>query len=203
MKKLLLFLLFIPLLTFSQNHNADIIIYGGTSSGIAAAIESSRLGNEVILIEPTNRVGGLTTGGLGQTDIGNKQVIGGIALEFYQNIKKYYENPDNWVWQEKIEYKDMGQTRSSKSEDAMWTFEPSAALFVLNEMIDDEKIKVFYNERLDRKEGVKKVDNKIKHIIMESGIRFSGSVFIDASYEGDLLASTGVSYTGSRKTNSK
>ena len=112
MKKLILLLLFIPLFLFSQNHDADVIIYGGTSSGIAAAIESSRSGNEVILIEPTSRVGGLTTGGLGQTDIGNKQVIGGIALEFYQNIKKYYENPDNWVWQEKHEYKDRGQTLS-------------------------------------------------------------------------------------------
>ena len=113
MKRLILLLLFISFFSFSQNHNADIIIYGGTSSGIAAAIESSRLGNKVILIEPTNRVGGLTTGGLGQTDIGNKQVIGGIALEFYQNIKKYYDNPDNWVWQEKFEYKDRGQTKSS------------------------------------------------------------------------------------------
>ena len=84
------------------------------------------------------------------TDIGNKQVIGGVALEFYQNIKKYYENPNSWIWQEKSEYKDGGQTRSSVTEDAMWTFEPSAALTVLNQMIDDEKIKVFYNERLDR-----------------------------------------------------
>ena len=93
MKKPILLLLFFPLFLFSQNHDADVIIYGGTSSGIAAAIESSRLGNEVILIEPTSRVGGLTTGGLGQTDIGNKQVIGGIALEFYQNIKNIMRTP--------------------------------------------------------------------------------------------------------------
>ena len=203
MKRLIVLLLYIPLFSFSQNYNADVIIYGGTSSGIAAAIESSRLGNEVILIEPTSRVGGLTTGGLGQTDIGNKQVIGGIALEFYQNIKKYYENPDNWVWQKKHEYKDRGQTRSSITEDAMWTFEPSAALFVFNQMLDSEKIKIFYNERLERIKGVKKVKNKIKHIIMESGISFSGIVFIDASYEGDLLASSGVSYTVGRESNSK
>jgi hypothetical protein len=203
MKRLIVSLLFIPLFSFSQNYNADVIIYGGTSSGIAAAIESSRLGNEVILIEPTSRVGGLTTGGLGQTDIGNKQVIGGIALEFYQNIKKYYENPDNWVWQEKHEYKDRGQTRSSITEDAMWTFEPSAALFVFNQMLDSEKIKIFYNERLERTKGVKKVNNKIKIVVMESGLSFSGSVFIDASYEGDLLASSGVSYTVGRESNSK
>ena len=85
----------------------------------------------------------------------------------------------------------------------MWTFEPSAALTVLNQMIDDEKIKVFYNERLDRKDGVKKIENKIKHIVMESGIIFSGDIFIDATYEGDLLASSGVSYTIGRESNSK
>ena len=89
--------------SFGQSHKADIVIYGATSSGVTAAIEASRSGNQVILIEPTNRVGGLTTGGLGQTDIGNKQVIGGVALEFYQNIKKYYENPNSWIWQKKSE----------------------------------------------------------------------------------------------------
>ena len=87
--------------SLGQIYNSDIVIYGGTSSGVIAAIEASRLGNEVILIEPSSRIGGLTTGGLGQTDIGNKQVIGGVALEFYQNIKKYYENPNSWIWQEK------------------------------------------------------------------------------------------------------
>ena len=192
MKRILILCFFINF-SFGQKYNADVIIYGATSSGVAAAIQSSRLGNKVILIEPTYRIGGLTTGGLGQTDIGNKQVIGGIALEFYQNIKKYYENPNNWIWQEKFEYKDGGQTRSSVTENAMWTFEPSAALAVLNQMINDEKIKVYYNERLERKEGVKKIENKIKHIVMESGIIFSGDVFIDATYEGDLLASSGIS----------
>ena len=77
----------------------DIIIYGGTSSGVAAAIQASRMGKSVVLIEPSSRLGGLTTGGLGQTDIGNKQVIGGIAREFYQNIRQYYDNPVNWNWQ--------------------------------------------------------------------------------------------------------
>ena len=79
--------------------SAEVIIYGGTSTGISAAIQTARLGKSVILIEPTNRLGGLTTGGLGQTDIGNKRVIGGIAREFYQNIKKYYQDSTNWVWQ--------------------------------------------------------------------------------------------------------
>ena len=83
----------------------DIVIYGGTSAGVSAAIESARLGKSVILIETTNRLGGLTTGGLGQTDIGNKQVIGGIAREFYQNIREHYQDSTNWVWQNRSEYK--------------------------------------------------------------------------------------------------
>ena len=75
--------------TSAQQKNFDIVVYGGTSAGVSAAIQSSRLGKSVVLIEPTKRIGGLTTGGLGQTDIGNKQAIGGISREFYQNIKKY------------------------------------------------------------------------------------------------------------------
>src|SRR5680860_1766453 len=98
----------------------DVVVYGGTSAGIAAAIQSSRMGKSVVLIEPTQRIGGLTTGGLGQTDIGNKQAIGGISKEFYQNIKKYYDDPSNWEWQKKSEYKDGGQTQTSEQEGAMW-----------------------------------------------------------------------------------
>jgi 2-polyprenyl-6-methoxyphenol hydroxylase-like FAD-dependent oxidoreductase len=68
----------------AQERTYDIVIYGGTSSGIAAAVQAVRMGKSVVVIEPTDRVGGLTTGGLGQTDIGNKAAIGGIAREFYQ-----------------------------------------------------------------------------------------------------------------------
>ena len=74
---------------FAQNKKYDVVIYGGTSAGIASAIQTSRMGKSVVIIEPTHRLGGLTTGGLGQTDIGNKHVIGGISREFYQNIRKY------------------------------------------------------------------------------------------------------------------
>ncbi len=186
-----------------QSKEFDIVIYGGTSSGIAAAIQSSRMGKSVVLIEPTTRIGGLTTGGLGQTDIGNKQAIGGISREFYQNIKKYYDNPSSWKWQKKEDYKDGGQTRTKKGENTMWTFEPSAALSVYQEMIDQENITLVYNERLNRATGVKKIKGKILSIEMESGTIFSGKMFIDATYEGDLMASAGVSYTYGRESNSK
>ena len=179
----------------------DIVIYGGTSAGIAAAIQASRMEKTVIVLEPGNRVGGLTTGGLGQTDIGNKQAIGGISREFYQNIKKYYSNPDHWKWQEQMEYLDGGQTRTGKHEDAMWTFEPSAALEVYHDMLQQESIEVIYNQRLDREQGVRKKEGSIVSITMESGEVFHGHMFIDATYEGDLMAAAGISYTTGREGN--
>ncbi|MBW8333578.1 MAG: FAD-dependent oxidoreductase [Prolixibacteraceae bacterium] len=178
----------------------DIVIYGGTSAGVAAAIQSSRMGKSVILIETTSRIGGLTTGGLGATDIGNKQAIGGISREFYQNIKRYYEKLENWKWQKPEEYL---QTRNREEEDAMWTFEPSAALKVYKEMMAPEKIDVVYNQRLNRENGVKKLGEKIVEIEMESGEKYNGKMFIDATYEGDLMETAGVSNTWGRESNSE
>jgi len=187
----------------SLNQTYDIVIYGGTSAGIAAAIQASRLGKSVVVIEPSNRIGGLTTGGLGQTDIGNKQAIGGISREFYQNIRLYYENPANWKWQKKEKYRDGGQTKTAENEEAMWTFEPSAALEVYHNMLKDENVIIKYNQRLDRSDGVKKEGATITSITMESGEEYRGKMFIDATYEGDLLATADVSYTVGREANSQ
>lgn len=181
----------------------DIVIYGGTSAGISAASQSSRMGKSVILIEPTNRIGGLTTGGLGQTDIGNKSAIGGISREFYHNIRLYYNNPENWKWQKPEEYKDGGQTRTEDTEATMWTFESSAALTVFRDMMKKENIKLVYNQRLNRKTGVEKKGNKIISITMESGEKYTGHMFIDATYEGDLMVASGVSYTIGREANNQ
>ncbi len=203
--KLIVLLTVIHLVSFgvvsSKQKQYDIVIYGGTSAGITAAIQSSRMGKTVLLIEPSRRIGGLTTGGLGQTDIGNKQAIGGISREFYQNIKKYYDNPANWKWQTKEEYRDGGQTRTSAGEDAMWTFEPSAALKVYKNMIDAETIDLVYEERLNRENGVIKNGSQITEIRMESGKSYKGKMFIDATYEGDLMATAGISYTIGRESN--
>ncbi|ASO04239.1 FAD-dependent oxidoreductase [Arenibacter algicola] len=196
-----LLLSFVTMVVNGQTKKYDIVIYGGTSAGVSAAIQSSRMGKSVVLIEPTNCIGGLTTGGLGQTDIGNKQAIGGISREFYENIKKYYDDPENWKWEKRSDYKDGGQTRTEEGEATMWTFEPSAALAVYKSMMDKEKIKMVYNERLNRETGVKKVAGKIESITMESGKIFKGKVFLDATYEGDLMASAGVSYAVGRESN--
>lgn len=183
----------------------DIVVYGGTSGGIAAAIQAKRMGKSVVVIEPTQRVGGLTTGGLGQTDIGNKSVVGGIAREFYQDVRAYYENPEAWTWQTKDQYRSEGQSKTSAGEDAMWTFEPSAALKIYQGWIDEYKIPVVYGERLDRNSGVamtRSIPWRIIAIRMESGKTFAGKIFIDATYEGDLMASAKVDYTIGREDNS-
>ncbi len=195
-------LVFFILCSYGQKtNNYDVVIYGGTSAGIASAIQTSRMGKTVAIIEPTNRLGGMTTGGLGQTDIGNKHVIGGISREFYQNIHKYYDNPNNWKWQSKEDYMDSGQTRTEKKEDAMWTFEPSAALKVYQQMLASEKVDIIYGERLNRKTGVVKKNGRIITIQMENGSKYSGKMFIDATYEGDLMAASGVSYSIGRESN--
>lgn len=180
---------------------ADICVYGGTSAGIVAAIEASRLGKSVILIEPTTRLGGLTTGGLGATDIGNKQAIGGISREFYQQVKAYYQRPSSWKWQTFDEYRKKHPGARDESEDAMWTFEPSAALKIYQEMLAQTKVILRTGERLDRKQGVKKTGNAITEIATLEGGRYKAKMFIDATYEGDLMAAAGVSYTFGRESN--
>lgn len=187
----------------SQSQSYDIVIYGGTSAGVASAIQSSRMGKSVVLIEPSHHVGGLTTGGLGATDIGNKSAIGGISREFYQNIKKHYENPDNWNWQTRKDYFSLDERRSKEEEDAMWTFEPTAAKKVYQDMMEVENITLVIGQRLDRTKGVNSQNNRIIQIVMESGETYSGKMFMDATYEGDLLAAAGVTYEVGREANKK
>ncbi len=181
----------------------DLIVYGGTAAGVMAAVEGSRLGKSVVLIEPTGRLGGLTSGGLGQTDIGNKQAIGGLAREFYRAVRRHYQDPKAWRWQSRMEYRDGGQTRTDREEDAMWTFEPAVALKILNDFVRDAGVTVVYGERLDLDGGVRKRGHRIESIGMESGRQFRGRMFIDASYEGDLMAKAGVTYVVGREPNDR
>ncbi len=160
--------------------NYDIIVYGGTSAGLTAAIQAKKMGKDVLVIEPSSRIGGLTAGGLGDTDTGNTESIGGIAREFYTKIGEKYGK-----------------------DEPVWKFEPKIALEVFKEWLEALSIPVIYNERLDRKEGVKKTNNKITSIQMESGKIFYGKIFIDATYEGDLMATSGISYFIGRESNSK
>jgi hypothetical protein len=190
----------------SAESGYDIVVYGGTSAGVVAAIQARQMGKSVALIEPSHRLGGLTSGGLGQTDIGNKAAIGGLARQFYQAVREHYRSPEAWKWQRREEYMDSSQTRTSAGEDAMWTFEPSVALKILETWVKDHQVEVICGERLERRSGVamtRAVPWRILSIRMESGRTFHGGMFIDATYEGDLMAAAHVSYTIGREANSQ
>ena len=124
-------------LAASDETSADVVVYGGTSAGVAAAVQVVRLGHSVILVEPSSHIGGLTSGGLGFTDSGDKRVIGGVAREFYQRIRRHYDQPSAWVQEKSSDY-----PRYRPSEDAMWTFEPKVAETVFHQMLKEANVKV-------------------------------------------------------------
>ena len=187
---------------FSAEISRDIVIYGSSPAAISAAVQAKRMGKSAVVVSPETRIGGLTTGGLGQTDIGNKAAFGGIALEFYKAVAAHYANSANWKWQKPDSYFPDGQCTGSKGKDAMWTFEPSAALAVLEGWERRDGLEIKRNEWLDREKGVEKKDGRIVSIKTLSGNVYRGKVFIDATYEGDLMAAAGVSYTVGREANS-
>lgn len=188
--------------SFPKDQPVDVVVYGGTSSGVIAAIQVARMGKSVVLVEPGNHVGGMTTGGLGSTDTGKKETISGVAREFYQNIQEWYKNPEHWKYQTVQEFtiKENGRRISS---DAMFVFEPHVAEIIFHQMLSDAGVPVVFGERLDLEKGVQKNNGRIDSIRMESGRLFSAKVFLDCSYEGDLMAEAGVAYTFGREGNAK
>ncbi len=179
-------LLVIPLTAQSQEYQADLIVYGPNSAGVAAAVQASRMGLSVILVGPDKHLGGLTSGGLGWTDSGRKEVVGGLAREFYQRLKKHYDRPEAWRFQKPEEY-----SRYRPDEDAMWVFEPHVAEQGFEDWVEESKFPVHRQEWLDREKGVVVRDGRIQSIAMLSGKTYRGKVFIDATYEGDLMAAAG------------
>ena len=182
----------------------DIVVYGGTAAGVVSAIQADAMGKSVILIEPSDRLGGLTSGGLGQTDIGNKAAIGGLSREFYRKVRQHYSSPEAWKWQAADEYRSGGQSATSVNEEAMWTFEPSVARKIFDDWIKNRSIPLLTNDRLDRTQGGVTLAGSPGHIVkirLESGRQIAGKVFIDCTYEGDLMAAAGVSYTVGREAN--
>jgi hypothetical protein len=155
---------------------ADVCIYGGTAAGVAAAVEVERAGKTAVIAEPGYHLGGMSSGGLSQTDIGNKGAIGGISREFYQRMGKHYGRQEQW------------------------SFEPSVAENIFFQFVNEAKVPVYFQQRLAE---VKKDGSRIVEITMENGKVYRAKMFIDASYEGDLLARAGVSYAVGREANSE
>lgn len=185
-----------------QARTHDLVIYGGTSAAVTAAVQAKRMGLSVIVVSPDVHLGGLSSGGLGWTDTGDKSVIGGLAREFYHRVYLNYERDEAWRWQDREEYGNRGQGTPAIDGDqrTMWIFEPHVAERVFDDLIAEHDIPVVRDEWLDREAGVRKVDGRIRSITMLSGNTYRGRMFIDATYEGDLLASADVEYHVGRES---
>ena len=162
-------------LTPAPAQQFDLVVYGGTAGGVITAVAAAREGLKVALLEPGRHLGGMVSGGLGWTDYGKKEVIGGYSLEFFERVGKKYGRP--------IE----------------WHFEPHVAESVFQELVAEAGVRVFLDHRLRQKSGVRKAGASIAEITIENGSTFRGKVFADATYEGDLMAQAGVSYTWGRE----
>jgi hypothetical protein len=185
-----------------ETYEADVVVYGGTSAAITAAVEIAQSGKSVIVVSPDQHLGGLTSGGLGYTDTGNKSVIGGLSREFYHRVWLHYNDTAAWVWQKHSEYGNKGQgTVAMDGENrTMWIFEPHVAEQVFEDFVAENNLTVYRDEWLDRENGVTKNQGKIISFQTLSGKIFKGEIFIDATYEGDLMASAGVSYHVGRES---
>jgi len=184
---------------------ADICIFGGTSGGIAAAVQAARMGKTAVIINPTKYLGGLTTGGLGATDIGNKAAIGGLSREFYQRLARHYAQESAWTLETAPDYfarrrgGQAGASSLSGADATMWTFEPRVAEKIFFQMLAEAKTPVYLEQRL---KSVTKAGPRITAITMENGRVFRAKMFLDATYEGDLLAKAGCSFHVGREANS-
>lgn len=158
------------------DHSVDICIYGGTSGGVVAAVKAARLGKQAILIEPGQHLGGMSSGGLSFSDMGKAATVAGMAREFYQRIGRKYNKP--------LETQ----------------LEPHVAEQVFDEMIKEAGVTVLKGEPLKQ---VIKQGPRIQTLITEKGTRIDAKMFIDTTYEGDLLAAAGVSYSLTREANSQ
>jgi len=189
----------------AQVIEADLCIFGGTSGGIAAAVQTARMGKSAVLVNPTKYLGGLTTGGLGATDIGNKAAIGGISRDFYHRLAQHYAQDASWTLETAPDYfakRRGGQAGASSlggADATMWTFEPRVAEKVFFQMLAESKTPVYLEQRL---KSVTKTGPRITEITMENGRVFRAKMFMDATYEGDLLAKAGCSFHVGREANS-
>ncbi|WP_394366570.1 FAD-dependent oxidoreductase [Cyclobacterium salsum] len=190
--------------TEDQEEITDVIVYGGTSGAVTAAIQAKKMGKTVIMVSPDTHLGGLTAGGLGWTDTGKKEVIGGLSREFYQRVYDKYQEGDAWKWEDRADFGNQGQGTPAIDGEfrTMWIFEPHVAEEVYDEWVAELGIEVLRDEWLDRESGVTVEEGKITAIRTLSGKEFKGKMFIDATYEGDLMAAAGVSYHVGREANS-
>ena len=163
------------------------------------------MGKSAVIVCPEKHLGGLTSGGLGWTDTGNKAVIGGLARQFYHRVWKTYQSPDAWRWQEREQYGNRGQGTAAidGQQRTMWIFEPHVAEQVYEDFVAEYEIPVYRDQWLDRQHGVMKSGARIESITTLGGRTYRGKMFLDATYEGDLMAAAGVDYHVGREAQSR
>lgn len=183
-------------------YQADVVIYGGTSAAVITAVEVIQSGKTALIVCPDTHLGGLTSGGLGWTDTGNKAVIGGLARDFYHRIWKAYDRADAWKWQSRGSYGNRGQGNVAidGQQRTQWIFEPHVAERVFEDYVAEFKIPVYRDRWLNRETGVRKDGTAIRTIEMTNGERYQAKIFIDATYEGDLMAAAGVDFHVGRES---
>jgi FAD dependent oxidoreductase len=169
----------------AAEQRADVIVYGGTASGVIAAIAVAREGKTVLLVEPSRHIGGMVSGGLGATDTGNRRAIGGYAREFFTHIHEYYTKKYG---------ADSAQVKACSDG---FHFEPHVATLIFKEMLAEQKITPILEQRLDK---VTMKGARLESFTTQKGDTFVASAFIDASYESDLMARTGVKSTVGRES---
>ena len=186
----------------AQPRQADIVVYGCMSGGVTAAVQARKMGKSVVMVCPEEHLGGLTAGGLGFTDTGNKAVIGGLSREFYHRVWRHYDKPEAWRWQTRGEYGNKGQGTAAIDQGlrTMWIFEPHAAEAVFEAWVKEYRIPVVRDAWLDREKGVQMENGRVSSIRTLDGKTYRGRMFIDATYEGDLMAAAGVDYHVGRES---
>ena len=178
--KALCALLALPWLSLAASHQFDVVVYGGTAGGVIAAVSAAREGLNTALLEPGRHLGGMVSGGLSWTDTGKKEVIGGYALEFYLRVGRHYQ-------------------LSRYGQEIGWIHEPHVAEEIFRAMLRDAGVKLFEQSRLREHDGVRKSGAEVNELVVENGDSFRARVFIDSTYEGDLMAQAGVHYTYGRE----
>lgn len=180
----------------AEKEVVDLVVYGCTPAGLTAAITAKSHDRSVVLLCRDQHVGGMTTNGLGWADTGNHAAIGGMARRFYQDVKAHYD---------KVGFKGVArsQSKTSGEEDAMWVFEPHVAEAIYMRWLEEARIEPIFDSKLKLEtSAVTKDGARIVSIEMLDGARYAGRVFVDATYEGDLMAMAGVSFTTGREANS-
>jgi flavin-dependent dehydrogenase len=179
--------------TSAEIVRSDICVYGGTSGGVAAAVAAARLGKSVVLAHSGRHLGGMTAGGLSAVDIGDPRSVGGIAREYFTRLAATVNT--KLAWDKPFESTDGGPATGGA-----YATEPHKAELLFNDMIREAGVKVHFGARLI---SVKKIGARITEFITEDGTVFRAKMFLDCTYEGDLMAKAGVSYTLLREGNAK